>query len=70
MARPRRITPGARARRALLIDTAVAIVLAVVAFSLAAGLGVIGFLGLPLLLVGLAWIGFERLFRRRRRQAL
>jgi uncharacterized membrane protein len=66
VARPRRITPGARARRALLIDTAAAIVLAVIALSLAAGLGVIGFFGLPLLLVGLVWIGIERLARRRR----
>jgi uncharacterized membrane protein len=71
VARPRRITPGARARRALLIDTAAAIVLAAVVLSLAAGLGVIGFFGLPLLLIGLAWIGVERLpRRRRRRQAL
>jgi hypothetical protein len=61
VAQPRRITPGARARRALLVDTLAAIVLAVVAFSLAAGLGVIGFFGLPLLLAGLAWIGIERL---------
>jgi hypothetical protein len=63
---PRRITPGARARRALLFDTIAAIALAVLMLSLAAGLGVVGFFGLPLLLLGLLWIGIERLLRRRR----
>jgi hypothetical protein len=66
MARRRGITPGARARRALLFDSIAAIALAVVALSLAAGLGVVGFLGLPLLILGLLWIGAERLLRRRR----
>lgn len=66
MAAPRRISPAARARRALLIDTVAAIVLAVVVLSVAAGLGVIGFFGLPLLLAILAWIGVERLVLRRR----
>lgn len=73
-ARPRRrgISPEARARRALLADTLVAIVLAVVVLSLAAGLGVIGFFGLPVLVLGLLWIGGERLGHRirvRRRNA-
>lgn len=63
---PRRISPAAQARRALLIDAIAAIVLAVVALSVAAGLGVIGFFGLPLLLALLIWIGVERLVLRRR----
>jgi uncharacterized membrane protein len=63
---PRRISPGARARRALLVDTIVAFVLAVIVLSVAAGLGVVGFLGLPLLLLGLLWIATERLVARRR----
>jgi hypothetical protein len=66
MAGRRGITPGARARRALLFDSLAAIVLAVIALSLAAGLGVVGFLGLPLLIAGLLWIGVERLLSRRR----
>jgi len=63
----RRVTPGERARRALIVDLLVAIGLAALAFNLAAGLGVIGFFGLPLLLVGLLWIGGERQLRRHRR---
>ncbi len=63
---PRRISPGARARRALLIDTVAAVVLAAIVLSVAAGLGVVGFLGLPLLLLGLLWIGTERLVVRNR----
>jgi hypothetical protein len=63
----RRITPGERARRALFVDSLIAIGLAALAFNLAAGLGVIGFFGLPLLLIGLLWIGGERQLRRHRR---
>lgn len=66
MARPRRISPAARARRALLVDAIVAIVLAALVLSVAAGLGVVGFFGLPLLLAGLLWIGAERLLARGR----
>jgi hypothetical protein len=64
MARARRITPGAEARRALLVDVLAAVVLAILALSLAAGIGVVGFFGLPLLVLGLAWIGGERLLAR------
>lgn len=63
---PRRISPQARARRALLFDFLVALTLAVLALILAAGLGVIGFFGLPLLVAGLLWIGVERLRGRNR----
>jgi hypothetical protein len=61
-----RISPAARARRALLFDALAAILLAVVVLSLAAGLGVIGFFGLPLLLALLLWAGAERLRRQLR----
>jgi hypothetical protein len=64
----RRVSPGARARRALLVDSLAAIALAAVTLSLVAGLGVVGFFGLPLLVLGLLWIGGERLLRRRRRR--
>jgi hypothetical protein len=64
VALPRRAAPAALARRALLVDVLAAIALAAVALSLAAGVGVVGFFCLPLLvLVGL-WIGGERLLAR------
>jgi hypothetical protein len=63
---PQRITPGARARRALLIDTIAAATLAALVLSLAAGLGVVAFFALPVFLLGLLWIGIERLARRLR----
>jgi hypothetical protein len=66
MAVPQRISPGARARRALLFDLLVALVLALVALQLTAGLGVVAFFALPLFLIGLLWIAVERLVRRLR----
>lgn len=66
---PQRITPGARARRALLIDSILAALLAALALSLAAGLGVIAFFALPLLLLGLLWVGLERLVLRLRHRS-
>ena len=63
---PKRITPGARARRALLVDVIAAALLATLALSLAAGLGVVAFFALPLFLLGLLWIIVERLVRRLR----
>jgi hypothetical protein len=68
VALPQRISPGARARRALLVDSIVALALAAIVLSIAAGLGVVGFFGLPLLVAGLLWIGVERLLGRRRRR--
>ena len=60
------ISPAARMRRALLFDSLLALALAALVLSVAAGLGVIGFVGLPLLLVLLLWIGIERMVRLRR----
>jgi hypothetical protein len=60
---PRRMTPGARGRRALLVDALLALALALVVLTLAAGLGVVAFVCLPLLLLGLLWVGAERLAR-------
>ena len=62
----RRITPGARARRALLVDVVAGAVLAALALSLAAGLGVVAFFALPLFLVGLLSVAIERGVRRLR----
>lgn len=67
MSLPKHISPGARARRALLLDVVLAGLLATVALSLAAGLGVVSFFALPLLVVGLASIAIERLLGRIRR---
>jgi hypothetical protein len=66
---PLHISPAARRRRALLFDALAAILLAIAVLSLAAGLGVIGFFGLPLLLALLLWIGAERLLRGEGRRA-
>lgn len=57
---PQHISPGARARRSLLIDLVVALVIALVVLQIAAGLGVVTFFALPLFLVGLIWIVIER----------
>jgi diacylglycerol kinase len=54
----------ARARRALVIDVVLAVILAAVALTLAAGLGVIAFFCIPILLVGLLWTGVESLVSR------
>ncbi|MGN6216069.1 MAG: hypothetical protein ACTHN7_03800 [Solirubrobacterales bacterium] len=62
----KRITPGARARRDLLVDAIAAALLAALVLSLAAGLGVVAFFALPILLIGLLWIGIERLMSRLR----
>jgi uncharacterized membrane protein len=65
---PRRISPGARARRALLVDIVLAAILATALLVATAGLGVVAFFALPLLAVGLAWVAVERLVRRLRRR--
>lgn len=64
---PRDVTPAARARRALLLDFALAALLALVVLELAAGLGVVAFFALPLLLLGLVWVLAEAAVRRLRR---
>ncbi len=61
-----RMTPGRRARRALLVDSVLALILALLLLWLTAGLGVVAFVGLPLLLLGLLWVGLERLACRLR----
>ncbi len=64
----RGISPGARARRGLLVDVVLAAVIALLALELTAGLGVVAFFGLPLLLLGLLWIALERLVGRVRQR--
>ena len=60
---PSDIRPGAAARRSLLADLVVAILLAVVAVIVAAGIGVVGFASLLVLLAIVAWIGVESALR-------
>lgn len=60
---PREITPGAAARRALLADALIALPLALIAIALAAGIGVVGFAALLVLLFLLSWIGVEAVVR-------
>lgn len=63
MSLPRDISPGAAARRALLADLLIALALALLAFQLAAGVGVVGFIALLTTLVLLVWIGVEAAIR-------
>jgi hypothetical protein len=69
---PRNITPGARARRDLLVDTLAAALLALVAILVSAGIGVVGFGALVIFLALVVWVAVEfllRLILRRRRAA-
>jgi hypothetical protein len=68
---PRNISPGAAARRTLLADALIALGIALLAFLLAAGIGVVAFIALPMLLVALSWIAIEAATRgvRRRRSS-
>jgi uncharacterized membrane protein len=61
---PRDISPGTAARRSLLADLLVAIVLALLTFQLAAGIGVVGFLALLTVLVLVLWIAIEAAIRK------
>jgi hypothetical protein len=66
--RPPQDLTQAQARRALVIDVVLAAVIAAIALSVAAGLGVIAFFGVPILLVLLLWIGIEKVVRYLRRR--
>jgi hypothetical protein len=61
---PRDISPGTAARRSLLADLLLAIALALLAFQLAAGIGVVGFIALLTTVVLVFWIGVEAFVRR------
>jgi hypothetical protein len=64
---PREISPGAGARRSLLIDCLVALAISLLALQLAAGLGIVGVLALPVSVVLLLWIATEVGIHRRAR---
>jgi hypothetical protein len=70
---PREITPGAAARRSLLVDLVAAVLLAVIGLIVAAGIGIVGVVSLVVLLAIVVWIGVEAavrgILRRRRSRA-
>jgi hypothetical protein len=63
----RRVSARVARRRALAIDLAWGALLAIVAITAAAGIGVVGVGALLALLVILAWIGIETALARLRR---
>ena len=64
---PRRVSPAAAERRALLFDVLIGVVIAIAAIVVAAGIGVVGFLALICTLVLVPWYVIEGGLRRRRR---
>ena len=60
-------SPGAAARRSLLADLLLALLIAGIAIALAAGIGVVGFIALLAALILLPWYGVEAALRLRRR---
>ncbi|MDX6609434.1 MAG: hypothetical protein QOF85_1359 [Solirubrobacterales bacterium] len=72
MSLSRNPSPGTAARRSLLADLLAALILTLLTFKFAAGIGVVGFIALLLLLVLLPWIAVEatvhKLGRRRKAQ--
>jgi hypothetical protein len=60
---PREISPGAAARRSLLVDLLAAILLAVVGLIVAAGIGIVAVVSVLVLLPIVAWIGVESAVR-------
>ncbi|HVW47589.1 MAG TPA: hypothetical protein VHA76_11085, partial [Solirubrobacterales bacterium] len=52
---PRNVSPAAARRRALLVDVVLGVLLGLVAIVLAAGIGVVGFLGLLAAIALAAW---------------
>jgi hypothetical protein len=58
-----------RRRRSLAVDVLLAAAVAGVVLAALPGLGVVAWFALPLLLLGLIWIGAERALTARRRRA-
>jgi peptidoglycan/LPS O-acetylase OafA/YrhL len=64
------ITPGAAARRSLLVDLIAAVLLAAIGLIVAAGIGIVAVVSLVVLLAIVVWVGVESAVRgilRRRR---
>ncbi len=65
---PRDVSPAAAARRSLLLDIALGILIGIVAVIVAAGIGVVGFFALLCALVVAPWYLVDVGIRRRRRR--
>jgi cobalamin synthase len=66
---PRNVSPAAAARRSLLLDAVLGILIGIFAIIVAAGIGVVGFFALLCTLVVVPWYLLEgRLPGRRRRR--
>jgi hypothetical protein len=65
---PREISPGAGARRSLLVDCLAALAISLLVFQLAAGVGVVGVLALPVTVALLLWIAIEAAIHQRVRR--
>jgi hypothetical protein len=61
---PREISRGAAARRALLADLLIALALALAAFMLAAGIGIVAVIALLTLVALLLWVVVEAVLRQ------
>ena len=68
MRRPRKVSPAAAARRALLVDVLLGVLIGIFAIVFAAGIGVVGFFGLLCALVLLPWYLLEGGVRGARRR--
>lgn len=68
MSSRREISPRVARRRALLVDLLCGALLAILAMTIAAGIGVVAIGALIALLFALAWIGLEGGFARVRRR--
>jgi hypothetical protein len=65
---PRNVSPAAARRRSWLIDVVLGILVGVVAITVAAGIGVVGFFALICALVVVPWYLVEGALRARRRR--
>jgi hypothetical protein len=66
---PRDVSPAAARRRSLLIDVVLAVLIGIVAISIAAGIGVVGFVALICALVVVSWYLIEGTVRMARRKS-
>jgi hypothetical protein len=64
---PRRVSPAAARRRALLVDAVLGVLIGIFAIVVAAGIGVVGFFALLCALVVVPWYLVEGGLRGRRR---
>jgi cobalamin synthase len=66
---PRNVSPAAARRRSVLVDAILGILVGVVAISVAAGIGVVGFVALICALIVVSWYLIEGSIRMARRKS-